>query len=70
MKAAIQLTRTDLEHLSIAMIDAVRTTIKIPDLPGEYQMCYKSAYINGVIDFTKVLCEVLSEEEKDETKIL
>lgn len=57
------MTRTDLEHLSIAMIDAVRTTIKIPDLPSEYQMCYKSAYINGVIDFTKVLCEVLSEEE-------
>ena len=60
----MRLTRTDLEHLSIAMIDSLQTTKNIPDLPGEYQMCYKLAYIRGVNDFTKVLREFLTVEEE------
>lgn len=64
------MTRSELECLAINTIDAVRTMKTLPDLPNEdYKMCYRSAYIDGIIDFTNILREFLSLEE-NETKIL
>ena len=50
--------------MAINTIDVARTVKPLSNLPNEdYKMCYRSAYADGIIDFTNVLREFLSSDE-------